>query len=30
MNAIFINAAERSVAEIELENNLQAKYDIIG
>ena len=30
MNAIFINAGERSVAAIELENNLQAMYDIIG
>ncbi len=30
MNAIFINAGERSVTAIELENNLQAMYDIIG
>jgi hypothetical protein len=30
MNAILINAAERSVAAIELENTLQAMYDIIG
>ncbi len=30
MNAIFINAGERSVAAIEIENNLQTMYDIIG
>ena len=30
MNAILINAAERSVAAIELENNLQDMYDTIG
>ena len=30
MQAIFIYAGERSVAAIELENNLQAMYDIIG
>ena len=30
MKAIFINAGERSVAAIVLENNLQAMYDIIG
>ena len=30
MNAIFINAGERSITAIELENNLQAMYDIIG
>ncbi len=30
MQAVFINAGERSVAAIEIENNLQAMYDIIG
>ena len=30
MQAIFINAGERNVTAIELENNLQAMYDIIG
>lgn len=30
MHAIFINAGERSIAAIELENNLQSMYDIIG
>ncbi len=30
MNAIFINAGERSVTAIELENSLQSMYDIIG
>lgn len=30
MNAIFINADERSAKAIKLGNNLQAMYDIIG